>query len=109
MQLNNYLKPTLEPTTLGTAQVLPANIRLGLKGLTGTNALTYHEISKLTTVKSFITLTPGPAIDCKNISSQKRFLYQNWIIENSPGNTERYALPPLSQTGKCPAIKTRMC
>jgi hypothetical protein len=35
---------------------LPANIRLGWKGLPGTNAQAYYEKSELTAVKSFITL-----------------------------------------------------
>ncbi len=35
------------------------NIRLGRKGLPGTNSLAYFEKSQLTTVKSFITLATG--------------------------------------------------
>jgi hypothetical protein len=37
---------------------LPENIKLGWKGLPGTNAL-YYEKLKLTAVKSFKTLAPG--------------------------------------------------
>jgi len=38
---------------------LPTNIRLGWKGLPGTNALAYFEKSQLTAVQSFITLATG--------------------------------------------------
>ncbi len=41
---------------LGKLLALPANIRLEPKGLQETNALAYSEISKITYVKSFITL-----------------------------------------------------
>jgi hypothetical protein len=34
------------------------NIRLGWKGFSETNALAYYEKLQLTSVKSFITLTP---------------------------------------------------
>jgi hypothetical protein len=43
----------------GMLLALPANIRLGWKGLPRTNALAYYEKLKLTAVKSFITLAPG--------------------------------------------------
>jgi hypothetical protein len=36
---------------------LPTNIRLGWKGLPGTNALGYYENPKITAVKSFIVKT----------------------------------------------------
>ncbi len=36
----------------------PTNIRLGWKGLPGTNALAYYEKALLTAIKSFITLGP---------------------------------------------------
>jgi hypothetical protein len=36
-----------------------SNIRLGWKGLPGTNTLAYYTQILITTVKSFITLTPG--------------------------------------------------
>jgi hypothetical protein len=39
--------------------VLLANIRLGWKGLPGTNNLAYYKYSKITPVKSFITLGLG--------------------------------------------------
>ncbi len=35
------------------------NLRLGWKGLPGTNALAYYKKSTITAVKSFITLAPG--------------------------------------------------
>ncbi len=37
----------------------PTNIRLGWKGLHETNTVTYYELSLITSVKSFKTLTPG--------------------------------------------------
>ncbi len=44
---------------------LPTNIRLGWKGLPGTNALGYYEKSKLTAVKSITTLTSGRRFQIK--------------------------------------------
>jgi hypothetical protein len=41
---------------------LPANIRLGWKGLQGTNTLAYYEDSQITSVKSFIILGPGDSV-----------------------------------------------
>ncbi len=38
------------------------NIRLGWKGLPGTNALAYHEKAQLTAVKSFITMATGEGV-----------------------------------------------
>jgi hypothetical protein len=38
---------------------LPTNIRLGWKGLPGTNTLAYYEYSYITDVKVFIILGPG--------------------------------------------------
>jgi hypothetical protein len=46
----------LEDALLGKAPALPRNIRLGWKGLPGTNALADDEKSQLTAVKSLITL-----------------------------------------------------
>ncbi len=43
-------------STLEYVPALPANIRLGWKGLPGTNVLAYNEKSYL---KRFITLVPG--------------------------------------------------
>ncbi len=37
---------------------LPTNIRLGWRGLPGTNTLVYYEHSSITTAKSFITSGP---------------------------------------------------
>jgi len=42
-----------------TLLALPTNIRLGWKGLAGTNTLAYYEHLQITAVKSLITLTPG--------------------------------------------------
>ncbi len=38
---------------------LPLNIRLGWKGISGTNTLAYYEHSQIAAVKSFMTLGPG--------------------------------------------------
>jgi hypothetical protein len=38
---------------------LHPNIRLGLKGLAGTNTLAYYKQSSITEAKSFIPLTTG--------------------------------------------------
>jgi hypothetical protein len=38
---------------------VPANIRLGCKGLPGTNILAYNEHEYITTVKKITGLTPG--------------------------------------------------
>jgi hypothetical protein len=40
------------------------NIRLGWKGVPGTNTLAYYKNLYLTAVKSFITLAPGVKNDC---------------------------------------------
>jgi hypothetical protein len=45
--------PRKAPVTLST------NLRLGWKGLSGTNTLAYYKHSLIVVVKSFITLTPG--------------------------------------------------
>jgi hypothetical protein len=50
------VKNLLAAPLKGRFLALPTNIRLGWKGLPGTNALTYYEKLKLTAVKSFITL-----------------------------------------------------
>jgi len=49
----------LKVAPLGLAPALPTNIRLGWKGLPGTNALAYYEKSQFTAVKRFITLANG--------------------------------------------------
>jgi hypothetical protein len=63
-----YLQPMLEPIrveyleghhTNGKFLALPANIRLGWKGLPGTNTLAYHDTATIMTVKSFIGQAPG--------------------------------------------------
>jgi hypothetical protein len=41
---------------------LSANIRIGWKGLRGTNTLAYYEKSKIAAVKSFIGFSP--AVSC---------------------------------------------
>jgi hypothetical protein len=52
----------LKGASLGWAPALLANIRLGWKGFPGTNTLAYYEKSKLTAVKSFITLATWPKV-----------------------------------------------
>jgi hypothetical protein len=49
----------LNGVLLGYAPALPANVRLGKKGLPGTNALAYYKRGNLRSVKSFITLSRG--------------------------------------------------
>jgi hypothetical protein len=49
----------LKGALLGQAQALPANIRIGLKGLPGTNTLAYYENLLITAVKSLIVHAPG--------------------------------------------------
>jgi hypothetical protein len=41
---------------------LPTKIRLGWKGMPGTNALVYYEHSQIAASRSFIGLAPGPRI-----------------------------------------------
>ncbi len=43
----------------GKLLALPMSIRLGWKGLLGTNTLAHYENSQITDMKSFITLAPG--------------------------------------------------
>jgi hypothetical protein len=43
----------------GKLLALPMSIRLGWKGLLGTDTLAYYENSQITDMKSFITLAPG--------------------------------------------------
>jgi hypothetical protein len=45
--------------SLGKAPALPANIRLGWKGLPGTNTLAYYENPYITAVRSFTVQAPG--------------------------------------------------
>ena len=55
-------KACLSGATHRQALAFPSDIRLGWKGLPGTNSLAYYERSYLTAVKSFITLRPGPNV-----------------------------------------------
>jgi hypothetical protein len=48
--------------SLGWALASLANIKLGLKGIPRTNTLAYYELSYITAVKSFMTLSPGPTV-----------------------------------------------
>jgi hypothetical protein len=49
-------------STLGCPPALPANFRLGWKGLPGTNTLAYCENPLVMAVKSFIGLAQGLSI-----------------------------------------------
>jgi hypothetical protein len=49
----------LHPSLMFVGKALPNIIRLGWKGLPGTNILTYHEHPSIKEVKGFITLVPG--------------------------------------------------
>ncbi len=53
------MKHLSDALLIGRLLALPANIRLGWKGLPGINALAYYEKSSLTAVKFFITLATG--------------------------------------------------
>ena len=53
------MKHLSDSPLLGKLLALPTNIRPYWKSLSGTNTPAYYENSKVTTVKSFITLTPG--------------------------------------------------
>ncbi len=59
---------------------LPANIRLGWKGLPGTNTLTYF-----TTVKSFITFGPEDEISLKYLPRDHGYRYEmsNCLFESA--------------------------
>ncbi len=46
-------------TLYGRLLAFPINIGLSLKGLLGTNTLAYYEHSKITDIKSFISLCLG--------------------------------------------------
>jgi hypothetical protein len=48
----------LKDSSIGWSSALSTNIRLGWKGLLGTNTLAYYEYPLLTDKKSFITLAP---------------------------------------------------
>jgi hypothetical protein len=50
----------------GQAPALISHIRLGCKGLPVTNTKAYYELSKITAVKSFITVGSGLIFATKN-------------------------------------------
>ncbi len=58
----------LKGASLGKALASPAHIRLGWKGLSGTNTLAYYKNLYFMTVKSFIVQAPGSKI-IKHFSS----------------------------------------
>jgi hypothetical protein len=49
----------LAGVSLGKAPALLANVRLGWKGLPGTNIIAYYKHFKITDKKSFIAMGPG--------------------------------------------------
>jgi hypothetical protein len=59
----------LKVASLGKAPALPANLRLGWKGLTGTNSLAYYEkarsLPQSVVPKSSFTLK-GSGLTCKH-------------------------------------------
>jgi hypothetical protein len=54
--------PLMELYSKGRLLALPANIRLGRKGLAGTNILACFNIATITAVKGFIVQSPGPNV-----------------------------------------------
>ncbi len=52
----------LKGVLLEKSLALPTNIRLGWRGLPGTNTLAYYENPEITVVKSLIVLTPGACV-----------------------------------------------
>jgi hypothetical protein len=52
------VKPLSGAQLLGRPPALPTNIRLGWKGLPGTNALAYYKNLLITASKSFIRFAP---------------------------------------------------
>jgi hypothetical protein len=78
----------LKGASLRQALVLPTNIRLGWKGLTGPNTLAYCKNPLITTVKSFIVQAPGqqirPVVNFTNILraafSYKSFLRSFYVL-----------------------------
>jgi hypothetical protein len=56
--LHSGVGSPLSGASIGKAPALPAIIRLGRKGLPGTNPLAYYKNSKIMAVKHFIGLAP---------------------------------------------------
>ncbi len=54
-----WVRPGASPRVEHLAPALPANIRLGWKGLPGTNTLAFYENLSITAVKSFIVQATG--------------------------------------------------
>ncbi len=61
--------------SLGQAQALLTNIRLGWKGSPGTNALAYYEHSQIAASKSFIALGHGANVTQLFTDVIYKFLY----------------------------------
>ncbi len=61
-----------ESASLGQALAFLTNIRLGWKGLPGANTLAHYKYLFITTVKSFITSSPG--LGCKDQSISVAFV-----------------------------------
>ncbi len=57
----------------GKHMALPANLRLGYKGLTMTNTLGYFAIGKFTAIKCFMTLALG-------LQKQHKFIHFSSLI-----------------------------
>ncbi len=71
---------------------LPAKIRLGLKGLPETNALTYNENTLITAVKSFIVQAPGTNTVAHLLVEKN--VYENVTRASTPGTMGRSMLDP---------------
>jgi hypothetical protein len=52
----------LKDASLSPAMAFVTNIRIGWRGLPGTNAVAYYENTSITNVKSFIIFCPGPNV-----------------------------------------------
>ncbi len=104
---------------LGQTPALPTNIRLGWKGLSGTNTLAYYEKPKITCIKSFIILAPDVILNlnfCPNYFSffiwVKNSLfftvlvfYDNFIISNQCNKTIQQPYQGLKNLKKDCSLK----
>jgi hypothetical protein len=62
----------LKGASLGYDPALPVNIRLGWKGLSGTNALAYYEKSYLTDVKHWSVIPVLGTENCRGREVKRR-------------------------------------
>jgi hypothetical protein len=52
----------LKDTSLSQVLASVTDIRIGWRGLPGTNTVAYYENTSITNVKSFIIFSPGPNV-----------------------------------------------